>query len=70
MSLSTGRYQLANAFKALKLEWQSTDTVWRDQVRTDFAETYWEPLEARLASVLTAIDRLDQALGQMKRDCE
>ena len=70
MSLATGRYQLANAFKTLKLAWQSTDAVWRDQVRKDFEETYWGPLEARLASVLTAIDRLDQALGQMKRECE
>lgn len=70
MSLATGRYQLANAFKTLKLEWQSTDAVWRDQVRKDFAETYWDPLEARLASALTAIDRLDQALAQMKRECE
>jgi hypothetical protein len=39
MSLSSGRAQLANAFKTLKLEWESTDTVWRDQVRTDFSET-------------------------------
>ena len=70
MSLSAGRYQLANAFKALKVEWESTEKVWRDQVRKDFSETYWDPLEARLASVLNAMDRLDQALAQMKQECE
>lgn len=70
MSLSSGRAQLANAFKTLKLEWHATENVWRDQVRMDFAETYWEPLEARLATVLTAIDRLDQTMGQIKNDCE
>jgi len=70
MSLSSGRAQLANAFKMLKQEWHSTENVWRDQVRQEFAETYWEPLDARLASVLTAIDRLDQAMSQMKHDCE
>jgi hypothetical protein len=70
MSLSAGRYQLANALKALKLEWESTENVWRDQVRKDFAETYFEPLVTRLASVLTAMDRMDQALGQMKQDCD
>ena len=32
--------------------------------------TYWDPLAARLAAVLTAMDRLDQALAQMKQDCE
>jgi hypothetical protein len=70
MSLSAGRFQLSNAFKSLKLEWDSTDNVWRDQVRKDFAEAHFEPLETRLAAVLSAMDRLDQALGQMKRDCD
>jgi hypothetical protein len=70
MSLSTGRYQLANAFKSLKLEWESTENAWRDQVRKDFAETYFDPLATRMASVLTAMDRMDQALAQMKQDCE
>ena len=70
MSLAAGRYQLANAHKSLKAEWLATENVWRDQVRQDFAETYWDPLEARLASVLGAMDRLDQALAQMKQECE
>ena len=70
MSLSSGRYQLSNAFKSLKLEWEATENVWRDVVRKDFAESHWEPVAARLASVLSAMDRLDQALGQMKQDCE
>ncbi len=70
MSLAAGRYQLANAFKALRQEWDSTENVWRDQVRKDFTEAYWTPLEMRLASVLSAMDRLDQSLGQMKQECE
>jgi hypothetical protein len=70
MSLATGRYQLSNAFKALKQEWEGTETVWRDIVRKDFAEAYFDPLAIRLASVLTAMDRLDQALSKMKQDCE
>jgi hypothetical protein len=70
MSLATGRYQLSNAFKALKAEWESSENVWRDIVRKEFAEEQWEPLVARMASILSAMDRLDQALGQMKRDCE
>lgn len=70
MSVASGRYQLANAFKALRQEWESTELVWRDQVRRDFAETYWDPLEARLNAVLSAMDRLDESLGRMKHDCE
>jgi len=70
MSLAAGRYQLANAYKSLKHEWEATENVWRDQVRKDFDETYWEPLAARMSSVLSAMDRLDLALAQMKQDCE
>ena len=70
MSLASGRSQLANAFKLLKQEWESTNAVWRDQVRKDFEKAYWDPLEQRLAAVLTAMDRLDQSLAQSKRDCE
>jgi len=69
MSLSSGRYQLANAFKSLKQEWEATENVWRDVVRKEFADDHWDPLAGRLSSVLTAMDRLDQALAQLKHDC-
>lgn len=70
MSVSAGRFQLADAFKSLKQEWQTTEIAWRDVVRKDFAQEYWDPLEARLNAVLSAMDRLDLSLGQMKQDCE
>ena len=69
MSLSAGRYQLTNAFKALKQEWEGTENIWRDVIRRDFADHHWDPLAARMAAILTAIDRLDQVLAQVKRDC-
>jgi hypothetical protein len=69
MSLATGRYQLANAFKTLKAEWEATEAVWRDIVRQEFAADHWEPLATRVGAVLTAMDRLDQTLSQAKHDC-
>jgi hypothetical protein len=70
MSLATGRLQLTNAFKSLKLQWEATENVWRDVVRKEFADDYWDPLAVRLAAVLTAMDRLDQALAQMRQECD
>jgi hypothetical protein len=70
MSLATGRFQLSNAFKSLKQEWEQTASIWRDAVRQEFAEGHWDPMAARLSAVLTATDRLDQALAQMKQDCD
>lgn len=69
MSLSAGRYQLTNAFKVLKQEWEGTENIWRDVIRRDFADHHWDPLVARMAAILTAIDRLDQVLAQVKREC-
>jgi len=70
MSLSTGRYQLTNAFKSLKAEWEGTDSVWRDVVRKDFEQAHWDPLAVRLSALLTAMDRLDQVMANVKSDCE
>ena len=69
MSLSTGRGQLSNAFKRLKADWEATENVWRDIIRKEFAEEFGDPLATRMAAVLTAMDRLDGVLGQMKADC-
>ncbi len=69
MSLSGGRYQLANAFKSLKQEWESTEGVWRDIVRKDFGDHHFEPLETRVASILSAIDRLELEIAQMRVEC-
>lgn len=70
MSLATGRSQLGSAFKSLKQEWLATENVWRDLVHQEFADEHWDPLAGRLMAVLTAMDRFDQALGQMKQECE
>lgn len=69
MSLGSGRFQLANAFKSLKAEWEATESVWRDIVRQEFAEAYVDPLAIRLAAVITAMDRLDLAMTKMKQEC-
>jgi hypothetical protein len=70
MSLSAGRYQIANAHKSLKQQWLSTEDSWRDEVRKDFENTYWDPLAVRMTALLTAIDRLDQIIATMRHDCE
>lgn len=69
MSLGSARYQLASAFKALILQWEDAAADWRDAVRRDFAEHHWQPLAGRVPAVLSALDRLDQVLAQMKHDC-
>ncbi len=69
MSISSGRAQLANAFKNLEEHWDETQRHWRDAVRADYAEHHWQPLATQVSAVLTAMDSLDQVLGRMRQDC-
>ena len=69
MSLGSARYQLASAFKTLRLTWDDTKDDWRDAVRQDFDDQHWQALADRVPSLLTALDRLDQVLAQVRQDC-
>jgi hypothetical protein len=69
MSLSSGRSQLAFAFKTLSERWDETHHKWRDAVREDFNNHHWLPLATRVPEVLAAMDGLEQALSQLRRDC-
>src|SRR5262249_47436068 len=64
MSLDTGRYQLHAATKSLRERWEATEETWRDAIRRQFAEDYWEPLELRVQSALSAIERLAQVMAR------
>src|SRR5581483_9771075 len=69
MSVSSGRYQLSFAFKALAEQWEETRAKWRDVVRDEFARDHWLPLATRVPEVLTALDSLEQVLARIRQDC-
>ena len=69
MSLATGRYQLASASKTLQGHWELAQRQWRDEVREEFSREYWDEMERRLNSLLTAIDRFDQVIHQARNQC-
>ena len=41
----------------------------RDPVRQDFEENYWKALEQQLQATMRGIDRMDQVLTKLRRDC-
>lgn len=67
--LDTGRARLYTAHKTLREKWETAKLHWQDSVRKDFEEHQLDPLEPRLAHLLTAIDRLAQVLNQVNNDC-
>jgi hypothetical protein len=69
VSLSTGRYQLYSSMETLRLHWDEVQQRWHDAVRQDFEEQFWSQVEPRVNAALSAMDRLGQVLGQVRRDC-
>jgi hypothetical protein len=69
MSLAVSSSQLNDAIDTLKARWNETTPQWRDVVRKDFEEKYWEPLLPQVESTLQAIDQMMQVLAKMRREC-
>jgi hypothetical protein len=70
MSLATGRYQLTSAMKTLRIRWDQTCLSWRDEVRRQFTERFWNTLEGQVGPLVSAIDLLDQVLTQARQECQ
>ncbi len=69
MSLDVGRYKLYSAWKALDQRWDETRLSWHDAVREEFMKEFWNDVEHPVSLTLGAIDRLGQALANMRREC-
>ena len=70
MALSGSRSRLAAISKELSLRWHETKTHWRDVKCQEFERRYIDELLARVDKTVTVIEKLDQVLAQIKRDCE
>ena len=68
MNLATGLTQLHGALKTLRLHWEDTKPEWRDQVRHDFEENYWTPLELQVQAALQEMDRLSALMARMQQE--
>ena len=70
MSLSGNRSRLAAITKELVLEWQQTKNYWNDAKSQEFEHRYLVELFARVDKTVTVIEKLDEVLGRVRRECE
>lgn len=68
--INAGQAKLANALKRLLENWEIVGETWKDKVRTEFEEKHLRELTDRVRSVLSAMDRLGEALGRAEQDCQ
>ena len=69
MKIDGGRGKLYDAQKVLRLRWDQVSEAWTDQVKAEFEERTWVPLDQFTSDALRAIDRLAQILNECRRAC-
>ena len=70
MSLAGNRSRLAAITKELWLRWQETENSWKDSKSQEFERRYLVELLARVDKTVTVIEKLDELLNKVRKDCE
>lgn len=69
MSLTVGKTKLVQSLKDLMLRWEKTKANWDDPMSADLERTVLEPLEPKVRSAVTAMEKMGEMLARAKRDC-
>ena len=70
MSLSGSRSRLSAISRELWSRWEETRTYWRDAKADEFQRQYLEELMIRVDKTVTVIEKLDDLLAKVRKDCE
>jgi hypothetical protein len=70
MSLSGNRSRLAAVTKELSMRWQETRNYWHDTKSKEFDQRYLQELFANVDRTVTVLEKLDEVLSKVKKDCE
>ena len=70
MSLAGNRSRLAAITRELSLRWQETKNYWKDAKSQEFEHRYLVELVARVDKTVTVIEKLDELLNKVRKDCE
>ena len=70
MNLSGSRSRLSALSKELHLRWMETKHYWRDSKSQEFESRFMDDLLARVDKTVTVVEKLDQVLSKVRKDCE
>ena len=70
MNLTGNKAQLSGATKELLLRWSETKNHWHDGKSREFEERYMNELMARVENAATLIDKLEEVLQKVHKDCD
>jgi len=70
MNLSGNKSRLSALTKELALQWEQTRNYWKDSKSTEFEHKYIEELLVGVDKAVMVIEKLDELLRRVKKDCE
>jgi hypothetical protein len=70
MNLAGSKSRLVAITKELSLKWDETKNYWRDAKSREFQQQYMAELFANVDKTVTVIEKLDELLNKVRKDCE
>ena len=70
MSMSGSKARLVGLTKELSLKWDDTRNYWRDVKADEFERKYLQELFIGVDKTVAVVEKLDELLKKVKKDCE
>ena len=70
MNLSGSKNRLVALSKELSKRWEDTKNYWRDAKCQEFEQRYMTELFANVDKTITVMDKLNEVLIKVRKDCE
>jgi hypothetical protein len=70
MNFSGNKSRLVGVTKELALQWEQTKNYWHDTKSAEFEHRYMEELIVGVDRTVMVIEKLDELLKKVKKDCE
>ncbi len=69
MSMTSARLRIHGDYRDLMHAWARTTERWRDPVARAFEERRLRPVEAKIRSTVTAMEKIEGLLASARREC-
>jgi hypothetical protein len=70
MSLNGNKSRLTALTKDISLRWSETRNHWHDVKSDEFDQRFMQELFPRVNKAAAAVEKLDELLRKIKKDCE
>jgi hypothetical protein len=70
MSMAGSKARMVGLTKELSLKWEETKNYWRDTKAQEFERKYLQELFLGVDKTVGVVEKLDELLKKVQKDCE